>query len=127
MTILKRIMVVLSVALMLSACGGLRHGDNAPAWAAHVAYDGRYLDIVDLREWPDAETGTKLMLRAESKAMTAVRISFRVLWYQADGQPITTVLGKWQERTIEPGQTVEIVQSAPGPEAVDYRFEIAEK
>ncbi|MBB5186699.1 MULTISPECIES: YcfL family protein [Zhongshania] len=127
MTILKRIMVVFGLALLVSACAGLRQGDNAPAWAAHVSYDGRYLDILELREWPDRETGTKLMLRAESKAMTTVRISFRVLWYRADGQPVTTVLGKWQERTIEPGQTVEIVQSGPGPEAVDYRFEIAEK
>jgi hypothetical protein len=114
MTILKRIMVVFGLALLVSACAGLRQGDDAPAWAAHVSYDGRYLDILELREWPDRETGTKLMLRAESKAMSTVRISFRVLWYRADGQPVT-------------GQTVEIVQSGPGPEAVDYRFEIAEK
>ena len=127
MTNVKRIMVAFAVALLLSACGGFRQGDNAPAWAAHIAYDGRYLDILELREWPDRETGIKLMLRAESKAMTTLRISFRVLWYRADGQPVSTVLGKWQERTIEPGQTVEIVQSGPGPEAVDYRFEIAEK
>ncbi|MEX1669868.1 YcfL family protein [Zhongshania guokunii] len=126
MTNVKRIMVVFGVAL-LAACAGLQRGDNAPAWAAHVSYDGRYLDILELREWPDSQTGTKLMLQVESKAMTTVRISFRVLWYQADGQPVNTVLGKWQERTIESGQTVEIVQSAPGPEAVDYRIEIAEK
>ncbi|MDF1693702.1 MAG: DUF1425 domain-containing protein [Zhongshania sp.] len=127
MTNLKRIMVVFGLALLVACAGGLHQGSNAPAWTAHVSYDGRYLDILELREWSDPETGTKLMLRAESKAMTTVRISFRVLWYRADGQPVSTVLGKWQERTIESGQTVEIVQSAPGPEAVDYRFEITEK
>ncbi|CAA0117964.1 DUF1425 domain-containing protein [Zhongshania aliphaticivorans] len=125
---ITRILLVISFALGLQACGLLKPQDaSLPSWAAHVSYDGRYLNILDVRDWSNDQKGMKVMLRAESSAMTDLRISFRVNWYTEDGQPIQTVLGKWQERVVSPGQTIELVQVSPGPRAADYHFEIIEK
>jgi hypothetical protein len=122
------IFLAVFTVLALQACGELKPQDaSLPAWAAHVSYNGRYLEILDVRDWSNEQKGMKVMLRAESIAMTDLRISFKVNWYTADGQPIKTVLGKWQERVVSPGQTIELVQVSPGPRAADYRFEIIEK
>ncbi|MEX1664060.1 DUF1425 domain-containing protein [Zhongshania arctica] len=128
---MKRIITLpltIFVIFALQACGLVKPQESTlPSWAAHISYEGRYLNVLDVRDWVDDKKGMKVMLRAESSAMTDLRISFRVNWYTADGQPIQTVLGKWQERVVSPGQTIELVQVSPGPRAADYRFEIIEK
>jgi uncharacterized protein YcfL len=113
-------------ALLLQACAnpGINQQQAVPAWAAHVSYDGKWLDINSLREWEDASAGLQISAEITSKAIMARVIKYRVLWFTDDGKPIKTVLGKWNDRTILAGQTIIITEQSPGPRAKDFKLEI---
>ncbi|MBB3048878.1 uncharacterized protein YcfL [Litorivivens lipolytica] len=128
---MKRIVLLIISALFVTACASpvtsnrqMSHA-NEP-WAAHVNYGGKGLQIVDVRSWYSSDKGMKVMLSAKSTALMDLKLNYRVLWYTADGQPIKTLLGKWQERLVKPGQLIELTSVSPGPRAADYRIEIQE-
>ncbi len=116
--------------LVLSACSqapASRGYQEPPVWASHVSYSGMWLDIEDVRDYRSPEKGLKVVAQLRSAARTDKAFAYRVLWFTADGQPIKTVLGKWQDRSIKPGQIVELIEVGPGPRAQDYRFEFMDK
>ena len=123
---MRNVLRVLAICalIILQACTAAGIQEGEPAWKAHVAYDGMWLDINDVRVWEDSINGMQLMTRITSKAPMRRTVRYRVLWYTSSGQPIKTLLGKWNEKTILAGQTIDITESAPGPRAKDYKLEI---
>ena len=118
---MRKLLIVIAISAVLSACAV---SPSAPPWAAHASYDGQWVEVLDVRSWHSANTGMELMLRIKSNAFMDRTIRYRVLWYTEDGRPIKTLLGKWNERLLKPGQSIDITESSPGPKAADYRIEI---
>lgn len=122
---MQRLLSIFTLAICLAACGITPQQQNSePSWAAHVSYEGQWLEVQDLRTWRSSDTGLEIMMRIRSKALMDRNIRYRVLWYTEDGRPIKTLLGKWNERLIKSGQVIDITESSPGPKAADYRIEI---
>ena len=122
---MRQLLLIIAISTVVSACSvSPSENSSAPPWAAHVSYDGQWVEVIDVRTWRSTNTGMELMLRIKSNAFMDRTIRYRILWYTEDGRPIKTVLGKWNERLLRPGQSLDITESSPGPKAADYRIEI---
>jgi uncharacterized protein YcfL len=120
---------ITSVLLIGTGCVAISGNQNkaATASSAHVSYNGKGLEVLDVRDWHNQDKGIRVLATLKSSALTEINFQYRFVWYTNDGQPISSVLSTWHTRRVMRGQTVEIEGFSPGSRAADYRLEIIQK
>jgi uncharacterized protein YcfL len=133
MRYIYQVIVLLVVIITLQACTQQRQIPNqeevdpTPAWSSKVHLKGMELEVDNVQDWYNQNQGLKVSATVRSTSYFETLILYRYLWFTEDGQPISTILGKWSERLLKPGQTIELTQVGPGVHAQDYRLEIIKK
>ena len=114
----------LMVGLLASACIGCVSYHTPPMdRRVTVAPDlGTYIWVTDVRLAKGSSQHYTFQANVVNNTGGIVRMEYKVVWLDANGLEIPSVVSTWQPMSAAARDIVGLTATAPSPDAVDFRF-----